>query len=207
MLYEYLKRTYKDGEPIFTEDIKIEGLSRVNLNQQLKTLTDNGLLIRYEKGIYYIPRKTYFRNISGPSSETVAKYKYISRLGKTNGFYSGNTFANMIGISLQVPMKKEIVSNNIAAVIREIPIGKQIFIVRKSCIPVNSDNVRVLQFLELLKNLDRYTDDELSVVREKIAVFVCASHITRREVDLYIRNYPDSIFRNYYEMRLDHVLA
>ena len=50
MLFEYLKEHYDDGEPIFTEDIHIEGMRRNNFCQQLKTLTDNGKIKRYEKG-------------------------------------------------------------------------------------------------------------------------------------------------------------
>ena len=52
----------------------------------------------------------------------VALYKYVSRGGKVDGFYSGNTFANQLGISTQVPNKVEIVSNNMAAKVREVPI-------------------------------------------------------------------------------------
>lgn len=207
MLYEYLKGHYEDGEPIFIADIHIEGMNRPNFCQQLKTLTDNGKLVRYEKGIYYIPKQTRFRSSSGPNPETVAKYKYISRGGKTSGYYSGNTFANLIGISMQVPMKKEIVSNNIAAIVREVPIGKQTFIVRRTNVPITDENVRVLQLLELLKNLDTYLDDDYDEVREKIKNYTLANHITRNEIDKYIRKYPDSTFRYYYEMRLDNVLA
>ena len=58
-----------------------------------------------------------------------------------DSFYSGNTFANQLGISTQVPNKVEIVSNNIAAKIREIPIGKRTFTVRRPVVPVNDENV------------------------------------------------------------------
>lgn len=58
MLYDYLIRQYKAGEPIFCMDIEIDGMSEVNLRQQFKVLADSGKLIRYEKGIYYIPKKT-----------------------------------------------------------------------------------------------------------------------------------------------------
>ena len=207
MLLEYLKENYADGEPIFTEDIQIEGMNRSNFIQQLKTLTDNGKLVRYEKGIYYIPRNTRFASSAGPSAETIAKYKYISRQGKTNGYYSGSTFANLIGLSMQVPMKKEIVSNNSAAIVKEISIGKQFFIVRRSKVPVTDENVRVLQLLELLKNLDAYLDEDYESAREKISAYIQASRITKSDVDQYIRLFPDSTFRYYYEMRLDHVLA
>ena len=207
MLYEYLKERYDDGEPIFTEDINNEGMNRPNFCQQLKTLTDNGKLVRYEKGIYYIPKRTRFSSSAGPSPETVARYKYISRGGRINGYYSGGTFANLIGISLQVPMKKEIVSNNIAAIVREVTIGKQVFIVRRANVPITDKNVKVLQFLELLKNMDSYIDNGYDEARGIIEKYIRANHITRSEIDQYIRHYPDSTFRYYYEMRLDHVLA
>ena len=81
MLFEYLKEHYDDGEPIFLDDIHIEGMRRDNFRQQIKTLADAGKIVRYEKGIYYIPKKTRFSSSAGPTPETVARYKYISRGG------------------------------------------------------------------------------------------------------------------------------
>ena len=104
-------------------------------------------------------------------------------------------------------MKKEIVSNNIAAIVREVSIGKQPFIVRRTNIPISSENVKVLQLLELLKNLDSYLDSDYDDAREKIKKYSLTNHITREMIDKYIRKYPDSTFRYYYEMRLDNVLA
>lgn len=207
MLMDYLRSNYKEGEPIFTDDIHIDGINRPNLIQQLKTLSDNGKIIRIEKGIYYIPAKTRFGSSAGPTPEIIAKYKYISRNGKTDGYYSGNTFANMIGISMQVPMKKEIVSNNVAAIVKQILIGQQAFILRKSNVPITNENVRTLQLLELLKNLDDHIDVDHDEAREKLTYFIDKNQITKKGVDQYIREYPDSTFRFYYEMRLDDVLT
>lgn len=207
MLMDYLKSNYKEGEPIFTDDIHIDGVNRPNLIQQLKTLSDNGKIIRIEKGIYYMPSKTRFGSSAGPAPETIARYKYISRNGKTDGYYSGNTFANMIGLSTQVPMKKEIVSNNVAAIVKHILIGQQAFILRKSNVSITNENVRTLQLLELLKNLDDHIDVDCNEAREKLTYFIDKNQITKKGVDQYIREYPDSTFRYYYEMRLDDVLT
>lgn len=154
MLYEFLKNNYKEAEPIFFSDIVIEGITKSAVNQQLKKLCDEGKLQKYENGIYYLPKKSRLKTNVGVNADMVARYKYVSRGGKVDGFYSGNTFANQLGISTQVPNKVEIVSNNMAAKIREIPIGKRTFIVRKPVVPVNEENVYVLQLLDLLKNLD-----------------------------------------------------
>ena len=191
MLFEYLKENYKDGEPIFLDDIHIEGMRRDNFRQQIKTLEDAGKIVRYEKGIYYIPKKTRFSSSAGPTPETVARYKYISRGGRTDGYYSGSTFANIIGLSLQVPMKKEIVSNNIAAIVREVLIGKQAFIVRKTNVPISEENVKVLQLLELLKNLDSYLDSDYDEAREKLKNFIFSSdrhHLLEKQLQKTIKN-------------------
>ena len=207
MLYEYIIKHYADGEPIFLEDIQINGMNRPNFRQQIKTLTDNGKIVRCEKGIYCLPKKTRFNTVIGPSPEMIARYKYISRHGKTDGYFSGNTFANLIGLSDQVPMKKEIVSNNMAAIVREITIGRQTFIVRRTNVPISEDNAKTLQLLELLKNLDSYLDDNYDEAREKIRSYCLLNGITKADIDKYIREYPDSTFRNYYEMRLYDVLT
>ena len=137
----------------------------------------------------------------------VARYKYVSRGGKVDGFYSGNTFANQLGISTQVPNKVEIVSNNMAAKIREIPIGKRTFIVRRPVVPINDENVYVLQLLDLLKNLDMYLDESYDVAHDKVSQFVQIHGITKNDVDSYIREFPIAIFKYYYELRLDDVFA
>lgn len=207
MLYDYLLANYKAAEPIFFSDIEIEGVSKSAVNQQMRKLCEEKKLEKYEPGVYYIPKKSRLNSLVGINADMVARYKYIERNGKVQGFYSGNSFANQLGISAQVPNKVEIVSNNIAAKIREIPIGKRTFIVRKSNIPVNENNVFVLQMLELLKNLDAYLDDDYQDAHEKFKKYIDTHRITRAEVDQYIRKYPVTIFKYYYELRLDDVLA
>ena len=207
MLYQYLTDNYKAAEPIFFSDIELKNISKSALSQQLKKLCMEGKLVKYEDGIYYLPKKSRLSGAVGINADMVAKYKYISRKGKIDGFYSGNAFANQIGISTQVPNRVEIVSNNIGAKIREVPIGKRSYIVRKANVPVTEENVYVLQMLDLLKNLDVYLDEDYDTAREKFAVFINAHGIKQKDVDLYIRNYPVSIFKYYYELRLDNVLA
>ena len=94
MLYEFLKDNYKEAEPIFFSDIVIKGITKSAVNQQLKKLCDEGKLQKYENGIYYLPKKSRLKTNVGVNADTVARYKYVSRGGKVDGFYSGNTFAN-----------------------------------------------------------------------------------------------------------------
>jgi len=207
MLWDYLTSRYAPNEPIFTEDVEIVGVNRPNLLQQLKTLSDAGKLVRYEKGVYYIPKRTRFGLETGPGSEKVATCKYVARRGKTIGYFTGATFANFLGLSLQVPMKMEITTNNIAAAVREIAVGVQKFVVRRAVVPVSEENAKILPLLDLLKNLDAYLDCDYDEARRKIQKYALDARLTQSEVERYIKKYPDSTFRFFYEMRLGHVLA
>ena len=56
MLYDYIIENYKEAEPIFFSDLKIEDITKSALNQQLKKLCDKGLIMKYDTGVYYIPK-------------------------------------------------------------------------------------------------------------------------------------------------------
>ena len=48
MVYDYIIKNYKEGEPIFFSDITVDGISKPALNQQLKRLMEYGKLMKYE---------------------------------------------------------------------------------------------------------------------------------------------------------------
>ena len=119
MLYEYLLANYKANEPIFVSDIDLP-VSDVNLRQMFKTICDAGKIKRFDTGIYYIPKASILKGGVPLAADEVAVAKYIIRKGKVDGFYSGYTFANQLGISTQVPYIKEIVSNNASTRVKEV---------------------------------------------------------------------------------------
>ena len=177
------------------------------MNQQLKKLCEKGLLQKYDTGVYFIPKKTLLKSTVGPNADMVARYRFISKGDNIDGFYGGNSFANQIGITTQVPKVVEIVSNNTHSSDREVRIGNRRFYISKPVVQITNENVYVLQMLELLKNLDAYLDYSYEEAREKFAEYISIHKITRKDVDLYIRKYPMSTFKYYYELELDYVLA
>ena len=207
VLYNYIREHYKEAEPIFFSDLEREDITRSALNQQLKKLCDKGLLEKYDVGVYFIPKKTLLNSTIGPNADMVARYRFISKGNNIDGFYGGNSFANQIGISTQVPQVVEIVSNNTNSSDREVRIGNRRFYVKKPIVQITKENVYVLQMLELLKNLDAYLDYSYDEARDKFAEYITIHGIKRSDVDLYIRKYPLATFKFYYELGLDYVLA
>lgn len=206
MLYEYLREKYKPNEPIFLSDVDLP-VSNTNLRQMFKVLCDSGKIKRYDKGIYYIPTLSKLKDGTSIAPGTVVQYRYIARNGKTDGYYSGFTFANQLGLTVQVPYALEIVTNNTGSKVREINLKGQRVVLRKSKTTVTDKNCQVLQLLDLLKDINLYADDKNEDTTERIADYIRKEKITRESVDAYISLYPDKIYRNLYEMRLHNAFA
>ena len=104
-------KKYKPNEPIFLADLRIEGMSRANLRQQIKKLTDAGKVKRFDNGVYFLPKKTIFKSGSQLPPEKVLECKYLRDKDKRCGYMSGLMFFNQMGLTTQVPMLYEVVSN------------------------------------------------------------------------------------------------
>ena len=206
MLLKFLKSKFGPGKPIFTEDAEPLGLSAGNLRQQFKKLVDAGELSRFEPGVYFLPDPNH--EYYPISSNMVAEYKYITDGDEIYGYYSGYTFANQLGLCLQVPYKEEIVTNNTTAIAREVKVGKIPFYIRRAKVEVTKDNRNVLQLLDLLKDVEEYTDycceeEAPDIIRKHIL----RNKILRADVDKYIENFPLKTYKYIYDLRLYDVLA
>ncbi len=206
MLYNYLIKNYRPYEPIFTADINVDMVGNT-LRPKLKELCDTGKLCRYDAGIYYLPGKTKLKGISPISASTVARCKYISQRGKVRGYYSGYTFANQIGFSLQVPYVQEIVTNEASAKVREINIKGQRFIIRKPKTTITEENRFVLQFLDFLSDIDKYLDGMDTDILAKLEKLIKDEKITKELIDAYIGLYPTKVYKNLYETGAVYAIA
>lgn len=206
MLLDYLQKNYKVNEPIFVSDIDLP-VTDTNLRQMLKVLCDNGQIFRYDTGIYYMKGASRLKGGISLSAGEVARYKYISRNNQINGYYSGYTFANQLGLTAQVPYTIEIVSNQASAKCREVRLKNQKIMLRKPRTKITKDNYSVLQLLDLLKDWEKYVDDDMSMAAERIRAYIREICIRRTDVDEYIGLFPDRVYKYIYEMRLYNAFA
>lgn len=207
MLYEYLKENYEPGEPIFSGDIELPGLSEENLRYHLKKLTDDGIISRFEAGVYYFPKMDILGERMDLSAETVAIHKYIQRRGKRVGYYSGYTLANRMGLSTQVPFTIEITSNYAPALVRELTIKNRKYIIRRPVAEVTEENVAVLQFLDCLKDIEKCAEEEMDVCGKILSKYAKQNNITKQKIDEFIEEYPVKIYKAIYETGVEYVSA
>lgn len=201
MLYEYLKYKYQPNEPIFLSNLSIEGISYNNLRQQIKKLVDSRLLVRYDTGIYFIPEPSIFKSGSQLSFNRVVKEKYLLDESREQcGYISGVYFANAVGLTTQVPMKYDIVTNKATKDYREVKLAQSTIIVRKPKIEVTSANHLTLQFLDLIKDIDSLSELEGLSLNNKLRDYIRKANLEFKEIEKYLDYYPDKIYKNMYKV-------
>lgn len=203
-LYDYLYNEFGFNEPFFTIEINYKNYSKPWLYKELNKLCDEEKIIRYERGLYYIPTQTVLGNSILNPSKVITK-KYVFDGCKTIGYYSGITFLNQLGLTTQVPNVIEIYTNNEPSNVRETMIGRQRVLLRKARTIVNQSNVAVLSFLEMMNSISaNYIDDEKRII---INQYILDNGITRKDITKYVPLFPDRAIRTLVESELIYCVA
>ena len=152
MLKTYLMENYGYNEPIFLNDLTI---------QAVKRLVANGFLERYDNGIYYIPKRDGLLGKSYLDPSLVIMRKYIQSKSEIYGYVTGESFANQLGLTTQMPAVIEVVTNREATNGRTITVGSERVRIKKAPIMVSDSNADLLQLLDSIGQAEKYT--ELSI--------------------------------------------
>ena len=201
-LYEYLLDNYKENEPIFLADLQVDGMTRTNVRQQIKKLTDTGKVKRFDNGIYFLPKKTIFKSGSQLAPEKVLECKYLRDKDERCGYVSGLMFFNQMGLTMQVPMMYEVVSNKATNDYRETSLAKSRVIVRKPKVPVTEKNYKALQFLDMLKDVDAYSEVTGKPLQDRLYRYMDDANLSISEMEPYFAYYPDKLYKNLVETRV-----
>lgn len=201
-LYQYLVEKYKENEPFFLSDIQIKGMSGNNVRQQLKKLTDIGKVKRFDSGIYYLPKKSIFKSGSQPTLEKVLEYKYLWDKNKRCGYISGLLFFNQMGLTTQVPMQYEIVTNKATNDYRETSLAKSRVIIRKPKVIITEKNYVILQFLDMLKDVDVYSEMSGTDLQNRLYRYMDDVGLELSDLESYFSYYPDKLYKNLIETRV-----
>ena len=201
-VYEFIIKNYALDEPIFLSEITIPGMKDVYVRQQLKKMTEDGRIKRYDTGIYYLPRKTIFRSGSSVSVDDIIRKKYLIEDGKTCGYISGMLFANKIGLTTQIPGVYEIYTNKATTDYRATKVGNLRVIIRRPYISVNEQNAKALQFLDLIKEVIDISEIEGSELTKRLLAYMKKTNLCFDDLKPYLSYYPERIYKNLFEVGL-----
>lgn len=194
-LYNELKSKYKENIPFSIYEIQNmmnNTYSKIRIFQLINELIKENKLVRYEKGLYYLPSQTIFGN-SILNTQKVIERKYLQDNNKTIGFFTGLTLMNKLGLTTQVPNIIEICTNKEASRVREISVGNQKVRLRCPRIEINNNNYIILQFLEMINQLK---SDEIEVQKTLILDYYYSNKVKLKQLIEYIKEYPGKVFKN-----------
>ena len=202
VVYDFLKTNYELNEPIFLSEIDVPGMKAVSVRQQIKKLTEDGRLKRFDTGIYYLPKKTMFKSGSAISIDEVIRRKYLTDGGKCCGFVSGIMFANRLGLTTQVPSVYEICTNKATTDYRETQLANIRVIIRRPYVKIDDKNANALQFLDLLKEVIDVSELEGPALKNRLIEYMKRINLGYDVLKSYLPYYPERIYKNMFEVGL-----
>ena len=197
MLVERLKARFELNEPIFTNEIfeSMQDYSRPRIYQLIADAEKRGELVRYDNGIYYIPKKTEF-GLSVPTVNSVVNKKYIRDKGDTFGIYGRYVIDLNFLVSYQVPNIIEVITNNESRKLREIEIRGRKVVLRKSRLPITNENEGAYTLMELFNNIDMRQYNEEQQIRESVLKYIQDKQITRSSILSLADAFPAKAMKN-----------
>lgn len=197
MLVERLKSKFKLNEPIFTDEILkiMQDYSRSRIYQLITKAEKDGDLVRYDKGIYYLPKQTEF-GLSVPTVNSVVDKKYISDNGKTFGIYGKYVLELNFLLSYQVPNVIEVITNNESRKVREIEIRGRKVILRKSRTTITNDNAGAYTLMELFNNIDMNQFKEKEQIKNSVIDYIKENKIKRSSILNMADAFPAKAMKN-----------
>ena len=86
--------------------------------------------------------------------------------------------------------------------IKRLDYNGRTFIVRKARCKITEENVYTLQFLELLKDIDAYSELPKEETKNKLSEYIFSKSITKEKVDNYLSLVPDKIYKSIFDIVL-----
>lgn len=182
MLKSYLIENYGYNEPIFLNELSVDGMSENAIRQSVKRLVAGGFLERYDNGIYYIPKRNDLLGKSYLDPSVVVMRKYVKSKDEIYGYVTGISFANQLGLTTQMPAVIEVVTNREATNGRLVTVGNQRVRIKKPTIFVSESNAELLQFLDGVSQAEKYTELSIEETRDVLRAYVRRMCFTKEQL-------------------------
>ncbi len=178
--------------PIFTNDVykyvqsKIKDVKKSTVNMSLRRYEKkHPYFLRYQKGIYYKTADSIFGGLVPINYKAIMFRKYLGTQDNIIGYETGASLINQLGLSTQVPRCTFIASNKTRY---EHDVPNAFIHLVKPVIKITNENVRYLQFLDLLSKENRWLIEVpyyLRIFKE----FIRTYHLTFKKLCWYAQFY------------------
>lgn len=183
-LRKQITQNIKPGKIFTLDEIGIEPQKKASVCVILSTMIANNELSRIEKGAYYIPVKSPFGSLPPDESEIIS---YVCR--KNDGYPSGLSLYNKLGLTEQVPNVTEIAVPSKKYKNKRIS-GVNISFIRAYTSPQGKD-LYLLQLLDAMTHIKYIPGRTVEEAGKQIKLLI--KKLTERqvkEISSYANDYP-----------------
>ncbi|WP_111978722.1 DUF6088 family protein [Algibacillus agarilyticus] len=124
-------------------------------------------LVKIKKGLFYKSEVGRFGPMAPKSSDVI--HYFTSNKQRTVGYVTGPALYYQWGLTTQIPAEVNIARSIVKREKAELS-GLRIITTPSRYKKVSKNNIQVLQFLDVLKNIDRIPDAEIEEVASKLAL-------------------------------------
>ncbi|MBN2837496.1 MAG: hypothetical protein JXM74_01940 [Fusobacteriaceae bacterium] len=178
---------YQLREPILFDEL-LTGFEKYKeaVYTAVSRLHKKNIIETYEKGIYYKPKNTKFGKLD-IDKELLIRKKYIGEKNQL-GYVTGPEVWNKFGLTTQISNRKWVAQSTNRK--KEIDSLKLVIIKAKA--NIESNNVHILQFLDILDQIDLIPDtNETSVILQLKEHYMNEFSVEERfNIFNYVESYP-----------------
>lgn len=187
---ETLKEKFGTTKPIFTNEIlELFGqYSKVYVFDLIKKAEKNKELIKFDKGIYYVPEMTSF-GFSSISVEDVIRKKYITNGEDVYGIISGSALNKGFGLATKDENIIEVVSNNEISSKRIFELHGKKIVLRRSFCQITKENHRLYTLLQVFYQFDSKSNSYEELCESALR-YANAFAITKGQILSMVLNFP-----------------
>ena len=154
---------FDEGKIFDYNSFKIDKSKSMALSKALSRLTKSGRIKRLKRGIYYKPKKTKYGELKPDENEILKNILY--KKNKRIGYITGVKLYNRLGLTTQVANEYQIAVNKLK---KDIEVGKTIINFIRVNPPISENNYKLLQYLDVLKNIKNIPGSDKNTVYKKI---------------------------------------
>ncbi len=171
---------YELREPIFFKDL-VKDLEVQNgaVYKAINKLKNEGVIETFSKGIYYRPKKTKY-GILGIDRDLLIKEKYLGE-DQNIGYITGPDVWNNWGLTTQISNQKWISQVTSRTYENE---NLNILIVKSKAI-IRKDNIRILQFLDVIEQLNMIPDTSNEKILRKLINIYMTQFSTSEKIEFF----------------------
>lgn len=191
MLIERLKEKFEIDEPIFLQEILevMNDYSRQRVYQLIDEELKNQNLMRFSRGVYYIPEMTVV-GLSTTTVDEVIHKQYIGYKDEVYGIYGRGFIDLYFLVCYQLPFTIEMISNKATKSVRKKILRGRPIVIRKPRVPITKENESAYTLLELFTHLNPKQYEEEKFVRDSISEYIEEKKLNTKMITSIANAFP-----------------